>query len=86
MPGLKGSQQLAQSARVQGKGLAQGPDDWKWSSFRHYARQAVGVVEIVKWTARDKDRLAKGGAQRISLGPRLARKSRSRTWATRRVD
>ena len=28
------------------RGLAERPEDWKWSSFRHYATGALGVVEI----------------------------------------
>jgi len=28
------------------RGLVQKPEDWKWSSFRHYALREVGVVEI----------------------------------------
>ena len=34
------------------RGLAVKPEDWKWSSFRHYATAEVGVVEIEsRWTA-----------------------------------
>jgi putative transposase len=34
------------------RGLAEKPEDWKWSSFRHYATGAEGVVEIEsQWTA-----------------------------------
>jgi len=34
------------------RGLVAKPEDWKWSSFRHYATGYVGVVEIEsKWTA-----------------------------------
>lgn len=28
------------------RGLAAGPEDWPWSSFRHYAAGAEGVVGI----------------------------------------
>ncbi len=28
------------------RGLAERPEDWEWSSFRHYATGAEGVVEI----------------------------------------
>jgi putative transposase len=35
------------------KGLAERPEDWLWSSFRHYATGVEGVVEIEsQWTAR----------------------------------
>jgi putative transposase len=28
------------------------PEEWKWSSFRHYAMAEVGVVEVEsRWTA-----------------------------------
>jgi putative transposase len=31
------------------------PEDWKWSSFRHYQTGARGIVEIEsEWTARDR--------------------------------
>ncbi len=34
------------------RGSAAKPEDWKWSSFRHYATGEVGVVEIEsQWTA-----------------------------------
>jgi putative transposase len=34
------------------RGLVVKPEDWRWSSFRHYAMAEVGVVEIEsRWTA-----------------------------------
>ncbi len=34
------------------RGLVARPEDWAWSSFRHYATGEVGVVEIEsEWTA-----------------------------------
>ena len=34
------------------RGLVEKPEDWRWSSFRHYATGAEGVVEIEsEWTA-----------------------------------
>ena len=34
------------------RGLAAKPEDWKWSSFRHYATGVTGTVEIEsEWTA-----------------------------------
>jgi putative transposase len=34
------------------RGLVEHPDEWKWSSFRHYLTGEVGPVEIEsKWTA-----------------------------------
>jgi putative transposase len=28
------------------RGLVEKPEDWKWSSFRHYATAEIGAVEI----------------------------------------
>jgi len=39
------------------RGLVNRPEDWPWSSFRHYATGEVGVVEIEsQWTARQRQR------------------------------
>lgn len=60
-------------------GLCELPEEWPWSSFRHYALREKGVVEIEsEWTARDRERQAQGGPERIFLIPK-----RARTWATR---
>ena len=38
-------------------GLCEGPEDWEWSSFRHYATGYEGRVEIEsEWTARKRER------------------------------
>ncbi|MGC1423037.1 MAG: transposase [Terracidiphilus sp.] len=38
------------------RGLVSKPEDWEWSSFRHYARGLEGVVEIEsEWTARRRE-------------------------------
>src|ERR1035437_2046520 len=38
------------------RGLVQSPDDWAWSSFRHYVSGFEGVVEIEsQWTARKRE-------------------------------
>ena len=40
------------------RGLVERPEDWLWSSFRHYATGADGPVEIEsQWTARRRERL-----------------------------
>jgi putative transposase len=41
------------------RGLAEKPEEWLWSSFRHYATGQLGVVEIEsQWTAfRREDKL-----------------------------
>ena len=39
------------------RGLVKRPEDWKWSSFLHYATGFEGVVEIEsQWTARKRER------------------------------
>src|SRR6266852_8323540 len=41
------------------QGLCERPEDWDWSSFRHYATGAEGRVEIESgWTARKRERAA----------------------------
>lgn len=38
-------------------GLVSRPEDWPWTSFRHYATGETGVVEIEsQWTARRRER------------------------------
>ncbi|HEV2324643.1 MAG TPA: hypothetical protein VGS10_11895 [Terracidiphilus sp.] len=38
------------------RGLADKPEDWPWSSFRHYATGERGPVEIEsEWTARRRE-------------------------------
>jgi len=40
------------------RGLVERPEDWEWSSFRHYATGIDGVVEIEsEWTARRRERM-----------------------------
>jgi len=40
-------------------GLCERPEDWEWSSFRHYATGAEGRIEIEsEWTARKREREA----------------------------
>jgi putative transposase len=39
------------------RGLVEKPEDWAWSSFRHYANGETSVVEIEsQWTARKRER------------------------------
>jgi putative transposase len=43
------------------RGLAERPEEWRWSSFNHYATGFRGVVEIEsEWTASRRDRAAVG--------------------------
>jgi len=38
------------------RGLVKRPEDWAWSSFRHYLNGEVGVVQIEsQWTARKRE-------------------------------
>jgi putative transposase len=40
------------------RGLVAHPEDWKWSSFNHYATGEEGVVEIEsEWTGRKRERM-----------------------------
>jgi hypothetical protein len=40
------------------RGFVQNPEDWKWSSYRHYLTGTEGVVEIEShWLARQKERM-----------------------------
>ena len=36
------------------RGLVENPEDWRWSSFRHYAMAEVGTVEIESLWAADR--------------------------------
>jgi len=52
------------------RGLVSNLEDWKWSSYRHYAFREIGIVEIEsEWTARDREQKARGGVPRIFLRP-----------------
>jgi len=38
--------------------LVERPEDWEWSSFRHYVSGVAGVVEIEsQWSARKREQL-----------------------------
>ena len=44
------------------RGLVEKPEDWRWSTFRHYALGEVGIVEIEsEWTGRRREREVKVG-------------------------
>jgi len=80
------------------RGLVEKPEDWKWSSFRHYATGVEGVVEIEsEWTARRREAEQSGQANSYASHPcdRTNRKDgapkvyaemklTSGGWATRR--
>jgi putative transposase len=51
------------------RGLVEKPEDWPWSSFRHYATGAVGTVEIESfWTGARRDGLRDPRSQNRDLG------------------
>ena len=51
--------------RYQQYGLCARPEDWRWSSFRHYAMREFGPVEIEsQWTT---DRRVGRVAQLLTL-------------------
>ena len=53
------------------RGLVEKPEQWQWSSFRHYATGEVGAVEIEsEWTARRRE----AEAGRLLCVPPFARK------------
>lgn len=40
------------------RGLVQSPEEWSWSSFRHYLTGEEGAVEVESaWTARKRERM-----------------------------
>ena len=50
------------------RGLVTKPEDWRWSSFRHYATGMEGVVEIEsEWTAHKRE--AMGVRPLVRVGP-----------------
>ena len=52
------------------RGLVTSPEQWNWSSYRHYALRKTGVVEIEsEWTARDREKKVAGGPERTFLKP-----------------
>jgi REP-associated tyrosine transposase len=52
------------------RGLVERPEDWLWSSFRHYATGVEGTVEIEsQWTARKREQMG--------LEPRIVRQSQN---------
>jgi putative transposase len=57
------------------RGLVARPEDWEWSSFRHYASGVEGVVEVEsQWTARKRERMGL-----VPLATRNTRPSKART-------
>ena len=64
------------------RGLVEKPEDWAWSSFRHYATGEIGTVEIESfWTGARRDGLIDPRSQKRDLGHQSWR--RGEIWATR---
>jgi len=64
------------------RGLVRNPEDWVWSSFRHYVSGGEGVVEIDSpWTVRKREQMgiaARVGGQKPR--PVSAKNADTRTW------
>ena len=59
------------------RGLVERPEDWLWSSFRHYFTGADGVVEIEsQWTARRREKLGIMPTARVHENPAQAKLER----------
>ena len=68
------------------RGLVSCPEQWPWSSFRHYLTGADGVVDIEsQWTARRREKLGIIPTARIHDTPAQAKLERG-TLKSRRVD
>ena len=53
------------------RALVEKPEDWRWSSFRHYASGIEGTVEIEsEWTGRRRERM--GMPLRVKIVPTLS--------------
>ncbi len=52
------------------RGLCERPEDWEWSSFRHYATGLEGRVEIEsEWVSRKRERAAGKMCPAVELVP-----------------
>lgn len=61
------------------RGLVSKPEDWPWSSFRHYATGLEGTVEIESfWTASRKG----GLPDMLRFSPDSVQSHRSEMWGT----
>jgi hypothetical protein len=58
------------------RGLVGSPEDWAWSSFRHYLSGVEGVVEIEsQWTARKREEMGVALGKEVK-SPALSHKTR----------
>lgn len=52
------------------RGLVDKPEDWLWSSFRHYATGVEGAVEIEsEWTARRREAEQRRAREQLRIPP-----------------
>lgn len=52
------------------RGLVEKPEDWPWSSFRHYATGAEGAVEIEsEWTAQRRESAQRQAKEQLRIPP-----------------
>jgi putative transposase len=59
------------------RGLVERPEDWLWSSFRHYFTGTDGVVEIEsQWTARRRGKIGIMPTARVHENPAQAKLER----------
>jgi putative transposase len=69
------------------RGLVERPEDWQWSSFRHYLTGAAGVVEIEsQWTARSREKLGIVPTVRIRSDKIPAQAKLERATLKRRLE
>jgi putative transposase len=68
------------------RGLVEKPEDWKWSSFLHYATGVEGVVEIEsEWAARKRERVMLNVSESQSPRPVSTKNVETRTGHPRNV-
>ena len=66
------------------RGLVEKPEDWAWSSFRHYVTGIEGAVEIEsEWTGRRRERMGMPLRVRSRTVPTLSPKAGGKDGAPR---
>jgi putative transposase len=69
------------------RGLVKRPEDWAWSSFRHYLNGEVGRVEIEsQWTARKREQFGIFRAVTVRLSAENPRPSKAWTGHPRESE
>ena len=67
------------------RGLCAEPQDWPWSSFRHYLSNEEGNVEIEsRWTARKREQL--GGVLTVKVKDPALANGRLERGTLRKID